>query len=185
MKIFNYRMPACIGLLLVAFLSVPVQGGGDAPEYDANSWQSVIADDCRAFFDGCNNCRREPGKIAACTRMACAVYQQPRCLDTQTPEAGTSGSPVAKQVSYRCAAGARFSVAYHEFRQDDQVVRLDRDQVMLRGAQTQTLHLLKRETAASGERYADDSGLRLSSKGNQALLMQGDQRIYRDCVIES
>jgi hypothetical protein len=51
-------------------------------DFDANSWKTLIAPACQAYFDGCNNCRRQPGSdIAVCTRMACAVYQQPRCLD--------------------------------------------------------------------------------------------------------
>ena len=54
-----------------------------APEYDMNSWKTIIGDECRSFNDGCNNCFREPGKMAACTRKACLTYQQPRCLDEE------------------------------------------------------------------------------------------------------
>lgn len=49
--------------------------------YDQDSWKEIIADSCTSYFDGCNNCRREPGaEIGACTRKACAEYQKPECL---------------------------------------------------------------------------------------------------------
>jgi hypothetical protein len=86
-RIATYYRGALVALALLvgACSSVTTQQSLDesaaSASYDSNSWKTMIDNDCRAFFDGCNNCRREPGKEAMCTRKACATYQQPRCLD--------------------------------------------------------------------------------------------------------
>jgi len=88
------RLTIRSGTLLLAMLCGQAVAGGEAPEiYDMNSWKQLISDDCRAFFDGCNNCVRNAGSpLVACTRKACAVYQAPRCLDG---EAAAGGSALA------------------------------------------------------------------------------------------
>lgn len=49
-------------------------GGFDGEE------KTIIADDCAAWFDGCNNCSRgDIGGPAMCTMMACMEYQEPYC----------------------------------------------------------------------------------------------------------
>jgi hypothetical protein len=54
----------------------------ETPQYDQNSWQQLIPPDCKAYFDGCNHCRRNPETgIAACTRKACMTYSKPYCFD--------------------------------------------------------------------------------------------------------
>lgn len=60
---------------------------GECPEtemakYDQNSWKDLIDPNCPSFFDGCNNCHRDPviGQ-AACTRKFCQEYEKPKCLD--------------------------------------------------------------------------------------------------------
>jgi hypothetical protein len=101
------------GLCLIAFLVFTLLGVGGcreesaAPtpeptpqsdeqpvEYDADSWRALIPDDCVAFFDGCNRCRRAPGReLAACTRKACVRYEEPICLDEEaTPLEPTAAS---------------------------------------------------------------------------------------------
>jgi diacylglycerol kinase family enzyme len=61
-----------------------------ALSYDANSWKTVIAKSCSSFFDGCNNCRRAGNTdIAACTRKACAEYEEPKCMDEDVVETET------------------------------------------------------------------------------------------------
>jgi len=147
-----------------------------------NSWETIIADDCRAFFDGCNQCVREPGKAAACTRKACAVYQQPVCRDEAAPADAPAAPTSGKTVNYACAEDARFAVTYHEFVQDDQRIRLGESEIMLRDNQTRTLHRLHRERSASGEKYGDASGLQFFAKGREALVMQHDERLYADCM---
>lgn len=53
-----------------------------AAVYTSESWKEMIAPSCQSFFDGCNNCRRTEGsELAACTKMACSVYEQPECND--------------------------------------------------------------------------------------------------------
>lgn len=50
--------------------------------YDAESWKTLIPSDCQNFYDGCNECFRVEGTDeAGCTRMACEVYEEPKCRD--------------------------------------------------------------------------------------------------------
>ena len=146
-------------------------------QYDMNSWKEVIDDQCRAFSDGCNNCVREPGKMAACTRMACAVYQRPRCLDKE--------ASAAKVIEFACDDNNRFSVSYHEYRQDDQRLRLQDDEVMFSDRQTRTASRLQRERSASGEKYSNAEGLQFFAKGDEALVMQRGERLYSNCSVQS
>jgi len=45
----------------------------------------IIPKDCISWYDGCNNCTVENGKLSACTRMYCEKYQEPKCLQYQEP----------------------------------------------------------------------------------------------------
>ena len=170
-------------LVLLLVVCASAGAGGSAPGYDMNSWKTIIADDCRAFYDGCNQCVREPGNaVAACTRMACADYRRPKCRDDGP--AVMSRPEAAKTVNYACADGARFAVIYPEYRQDEQRVRPGESEIMLRDEQTHSLYRLQRERSASGEKYADaSSGLQFFAKGEEALLMQQGKRLYADCGV--
>ena len=159
---------------------VPDQGN-----YDMNSWKSMIDSECRAFFDGCNNCRREPGKQAACTRKACSVYQKPRCLDDGAAALEPMQPEAAKRVEYVCADGNAFSVSYREYQQDDQRLRLADDEIMFSDRQTFMAERMKRERSASGEKYIGASGLQVFAKGDEALVMQNEKRIYSNCRLQS
>ena len=150
--------------------------------FDMNSWQTIIGDECRSFFDGCKNCFREPGKMAACTRMACAVYQQPRCLDD---EAGTTSAPAAKRLDYVCDASNSFSVSYHEYLQDEQRLRLQDTEIMFSDDQTRTAYRLQRERSASGEKYRNAEGFEFFAKGDEALVRQQGESLYVNCRIKS
>jgi len=170
----------CSALLLIS--ATAADAGGDAPGYDMNSWKFIIADDCRSFFDGCNQCVRDPGKeIAACTRMYCAEYQRPRCRDDEDAQNASARPGAVKSVDYACADDAGFSVYYREFAQDDQRISLRDDEVMLRDAQNQTLYRLRRERSASGEKYGDSSGFVFFAKGDEAMVLQHDERLYSNC----
>jgi len=153
--------------------------GGDAPVYDQNSWKTMISDDCRAFFDGCNQCLREPGKVAACTRRYCAEYRRPRCSDD---EAAAAAPPRAMTVTYTCAGAARFSVTYHEYLQGEQRVRLGVDEILLRDEQTQAAYRLQREPSASGGKYGNAAGLQFFGKGREALVLRQGEHLYADCL---
>ena len=62
--------------VVVAF-AVEGDAGTKKPAMD-----NAISENCLAFFDGCNQCRRNaPGGPAACTRKACATNEAPSCLD--------------------------------------------------------------------------------------------------------
>ena len=159
-----------------AVMSEPVMAA--APEYDMNSWKTIIGDECRSFSDGCNNCFREPGKMAACTRKACFTYQQPRCLD----EVAAAESAVAgKRLDYSCDAASTFSVSYHEYVQDDQRIRLQESEIMFSDHQTGRDYRLQRAPSASGEQYVDSTGFKFFAKGDEALVMEQDARLYSGC----
>ena len=151
------------------------------PVFDMSSWETIIGDDCRSFFDGCNKCFRDPGKMAACTRMACAVYQQPRCLDD---DAAVDAAPLAKRVGYACDDGKRFSVSYHEYVQGDQRLRLNDAEIMFSDDQTRTVHRLQRARSASGEKYTNADGFEFFAKGDEALVSQQDVNLYANCRIK-
>jgi membrane-bound inhibitor of C-type lysozyme len=159
--------------------------------FDMSSWTTIIGDECRSFFDGCNNCFRGSGKMAACTRMACAVYQQPRCLDDDVAAVSgpavsgpTISAPAAKRVGYACDDGNRFSVSYHEYAQDDQRLRLNDSEIMFSDDQTRTAYRLQRERSASGEKYMNAEGFEFFAKGDEALVMQQGVSLYANCRIK-
>lgn len=144
----------------------------DEAQYNQDSWRSMIPESCAHFFDGCNKCSREPGAdVAACTRMACVKYQKPQCLDDQL-EAG------AKR--YRCEGGHQFAIFRDEYRADDQRMKLKKGEIMFVDAQTHTATLLKRVPTGSGERY-DSGDISFFSKGPDAMLLQKNAPLYRNC----
>ena len=157
----------------------PATSAGTA-EYDMNSWKTIIDNECRSFFDGCNNCFHEPGKMAACTRKACAVYQQPRCLD----EAGFAQMAAGKKIDYACDDDKGFSVSYHEYVEDDQRLRLQGSEIIFSDHQTHKALRLQRQPSASGEQYVDSAGFKFFAKGDEALVMQQDTRLYSNCKIK-
>jgi len=40
---------------------------------------SVDLTNCESYFDGCNNCFVENGKVAGCTKMYCQTPTEPKC----------------------------------------------------------------------------------------------------------
>jgi len=151
------------------------------PVFDMNSWETIIGDECHSFFDGCNNCFRESGKMAACTRMACAVYQQPRCLDD---DAEAASAPAAERRDYVCDGGNSFSVSYHEYLQDDQSLRLKDSEIMFSDDQTRETYRLQRGRSASGEKYMNAEGFEFFAKGDEALVRQQGSSLYTNCRIK-
>ncbi len=70
-----------------------IEGSEDISEktpvssFNQDSWKTLIDESCSSFFDGCNTCRKESGSDgAACTRMFCETYEEPRCLDDENTE---------------------------------------------------------------------------------------------------
>ena len=159
--------------------SVSTDGGGP---YHADSWKNLIADDCEAYFDGCNNCRRAEGSaIAACTRKACAVYGKPRCLDEPITEGSVGKTPFAgRLVKFVCNGDNRFRVYYGEYVSGDQRVALGEEEIMLVDEQTHTAHRLERERAASGAKYADQM-LEFWEHGGEAMLSKEGEKLYQNC----
>lgn len=141
--------------------------------YHANSWRSLIPDDCQAFFDGCNRCARATdSEVAACTRMACAQYEKPRCLDKSMELSQ------GHRKKYLCG-NRQIEVVYREYIADDQRIQLRDGQIMLRDAESHVATVLMRQPSASGEKYSN-SAMSWWGKGEQALL----QREKNDTPVE-
>lgn len=177
---------AFISLLMALFACDPaadraVGGSSAAPasvaasldSYTQNSWKTMILPSCQSFFDGCNNCvRRADAKQLTCTRKACMVYQQPRCLDPQLPQ--------MQNIEYHCAEGV-FIVYLGQYGEDDERVVLEPGNVMFVDRQTGEELLLQREVSGSGEKYAG-GGLVYWNKGDNAIVHKNDAPLYRECV---
>jgi hypothetical protein len=74
-------IPGRINAEVVARVVVAFSVEGDAGTKEPAT-DNAIGENCLAFFDGCNQCRRgAPGGPAACTRKACAIVEAPYCLD--------------------------------------------------------------------------------------------------------
>lgn len=175
--------PVC-ALFLWCMTTATGLAGGDGP-YDADSWKILITEDCKAFFDGCNNCTRPRGSTtAACTRKACAVYEKPRCLDAPITEGSMGKTPFeGKLAKFACDGGNRFRVYYGEYDSGDQRVRLGEDEIVLSDEQSHTAYRLERERAASGAKYSDGT-LEFREHGGEAMLRKGGQKIYQNCALE-
>ena len=163
-----------------------VHADGEPTRYDQNSWQELIPEDCVAFFDGCNTCRRSPGTgVAACTRKACAAYTRPYCMDEGADvEAesvpGGDRSLAAQTLRYTCSGNRAFTVSYGAYRSGNRIVALSADEVMFSDPQTQTARRLQRVRSASGERYSDGR-MTLFAKGGEAFVKEGSEKRYTDC----
>lgn len=151
--------------------------------YDQNSWKTMISDSCKSFFDGCNNCNRMEGSsMAACTRMACAEYQKPECLDERATNADETTAPSrGKRVSYQCDEDKGFMITSGEYVSGDAIVKLQADQIMFSDSQTKTATTMNRTVAALGEKYQAENGLGFWIKGGTATVMQGDVNLYQNC----
>ncbi len=153
-----------------------------APVFTEESWKELISDQCSSYFDGCNNCVRQPGQdIAACTRKMCAEYAEPRCLDVEI-SATDEPEPQAKTVEYQCGDSARFIAAYGRYETEAKTIELAADEVLLRDSQTGEETVLTREQAASGEKYLNGD-LMFWASGDDAMIKKGTEALYSDCRI--
>ena len=148
-------------------------------EYNANSWQTIISDTCRVYFDGCNNCTRNMNNgIAACGRKACFQYQEPKCLED--PYA-TSNEPKVAQFS--CSGRKSFRVFYVEYTAGDQKLRLKNGQAMFVDGQTHIAEVMTRQPSASGEKFVSGD-LTFWSKESEAMVNKAGAPLYTDCKAE-
>merc|ERR1712154_617586 len=53
---------------------------------------------CKSWFDGCNMCSCDGGKVGACTKRACLRMEQPKCMDEQDKQ------PCKKLSADECAS---------------------------------------------------------------------------------
>ncbi|UCH38587.1 MAG: MliC family protein [Gammaproteobacteria bacterium] len=183
MKVSNIMTLLLAPLILAGTVTASRAGGNPATEYDADSWKTLIAEDCTAFFDGCNHCRRgETGGDVACTRKACAIYQKPHCVGTNLPE-GIGGVPFeGRLVRVLCAGGNRLRIYYDEYVSGDQRVRLAGDEIKLVDEQAHTAYTLKRERAASGAKFAN-GGLEFWEHGGEVTLRKDGEKLYSGCNV--
>lgn len=178
---FVIRAPMGI-LLMVGFVAAcasPVdEKASSVPVYDQHSWKTMIAPECKTFFDGCNTCRRAPGGIeAACTRKACMEYLKPKCLD----DSSKVEQPNIKQQTFASDGSLRFRVYFGSFASCQQSLRLQQDQVMFVNGRSHTAPLLTHISEVSVSRYCD----RLTTfwaKGSNALVTSSETPLYRNCI---
>lgn len=56
-------------------------------QYNSESRKTMIDENCKFFFDGCNNCTRQPNSNEiTCHELYCETYQKPRCTDNEIQE---------------------------------------------------------------------------------------------------
>lgn len=80
-----------ISLLSLAFLLTWCSQISTTPSYNQDSRKTMIPGTCKSFSDGCNTCNRiENTTEAACTKMFCQTYEEPKCLDTMDPSRDTN-----------------------------------------------------------------------------------------------
>lgn len=84
----NIKLLSPLSLLgLVILLAGCCEKVPETPVYDANSWQTMIEDSCKTYFDWCNTCTRiEWSTEAACTMAYCEEYSEPKCLDEEVTQ---------------------------------------------------------------------------------------------------
>ncbi len=167
---------------LVATAGMPGTGEPLASgPYDAQSWRTMIADDCTTFFDGCNQCRRAPGAMeAACTRKACLEYAEPKCLDSNVGEGAYSSPSEVKHVTYECSDGEMLKAYYGAYEADDQQVQLEPEQIVVLDAASETAYWVRRVPSGSGEKY-ESSELMFWVKGNEATVSVHARQNVRAC----
>lgn len=77
---------ALIALLFATFILAWCTQNPQEISYDQDSRKTMIPENCKSFFDGCNNCSRiNDWENIACTKMFCETYKEPKCLDTMHP----------------------------------------------------------------------------------------------------
>jgi hypothetical protein len=61
----------------------------EAPENptEENQEAAIIPENCTGWFDGCNNCSVENGKVGACTMMYCENPTEPMCTQFASEDA--------------------------------------------------------------------------------------------------
>lgn len=62
-------------------------------------FDEVIPKDCISWYDGCNNCGVQNGKLTMCTMRECRNYGVPRCTQYKTPTPTVTSSPVPTNCS--------------------------------------------------------------------------------------
>lgn len=53
---------------------------------DCPALPAPIPNYCSSYYDGCNTCAVENGKITACTKRACLTLEAPKCLEYKPPK---------------------------------------------------------------------------------------------------
>lgn len=91
---------------------VAIQSGSD--QIAEQSGQAIDLTNCTSYYDWCNNCMVESGKVTACTLMYCEKQWKPTCLQHKQPEQNQTQSteeptictmeyaPVCAKVSIQC-----------------------------------------------------------------------------------
>jgi hypothetical protein len=71
-------------------------------ENDTDTLEDSDLTNCTSYFDGCNTCTVQDGKIGGCTRMFCETPEAPKCLEYATGTSPMEPSHVANPASENC-----------------------------------------------------------------------------------
>ncbi|RDV28192.1 hypothetical protein DXV75_04345 [Alteromonas aestuariivivens] len=168
-----------IGIVLIALGLAACQSHNEeampVTGFNSDSWKTMIPQSCEQYFDGCNQCRRGPSGVAACTRKFCAEYQQPACL-----ESGVDLSDY--RVVYYCDGGKSFSLSYGVYHQGEEDVVLNQGEVMMADHQSMSSMLLEGEALPGGTRYTGENVI-VELMGNLASVSKGGLTVYANCQV--
>lgn len=184
-KYLPYAFAASFAIILgFSFTGCASSGksGASSGNYSSESWRDLIPASCVSYFDGCNNCTRNPQTgDTACTRKACTEYYKPRCLD------GTEGMSDAPQgprvLEFRCNNNKRFTVFYGNYIIGDKTVRLPDSQAVFVDGKTRIAEAMTRQPSASGEKYVSGE-LTFWLKDGKAVVDKGHNVIYANCTAD-
>lgn len=172
---------ACfLALLVVACGENPTLPGG---KFNSDSWRTLVPADCQTYFDGCNNCTRDPQTDeTVCTKEVCEVYQAPRCLDG---EAGISVTAIIgpRLVKYRCAENKRFTMHYGEYSIAKKKVKLKDTQAVFVDSATGIAEVMTMQPSTIGEAYVSGATT-VITKDKDAVVKKYNNTYYANCSVQ-
>mmetsp|Transcript_10446 Transcript_10446/g.31189 ORF Transcript_10446/g.31189 Transcript_10446/m.31189 type:complete len:394 (-) Transcript_10446:56-1237(-) len=78
-----------------------LEGEVACPDGLYDSQGNCVPSSCAQWFDGCNNCKND-GKALFCTRKACVVYEESKCMDEEEPKGGGLVDEYGNEVPAGC-----------------------------------------------------------------------------------
>lgn len=178
-NIISWSVICSLALLIFSCGENPTRPNG---KFDSNSWRTLIPENCQTYFDGCNNCTRDPQSgETVCTRDICEVYEEPRCLDG---EEGVSVAAIIgpREVKYRCADNKRFTLYYGEYPIGGKKIKLKDSQVMFVDGATRIAEVMTVQPSTTGEKYVSGATT-VIAKDKEARVNKFNNIYYANCAV--